>query len=131
MFKLHAKWIYTNMTKFASLKKIHMKLSLRKEISSWMIWDYSVIQQKLALTCPGLCRLIRSRTSSYAEQGIWSTANGKITLGYSSKSSAFPSDKDFKTCQQFESSIQWSYFSFKTILYELRKGNVMYLLPAR
>ena len=46
------------MTKFASLKKIHTKLSSWKEILSWMIWDFSIIQQKDALTCPGLYRLI-------------------------------------------------------------------------
>ena len=46
------------MTKFASLKKSTQKLSLTKEISIRMIWDFSVIQQKHALTCPGLYRLI-------------------------------------------------------------------------
>ena len=46
------------MTKFVSLKKSAQKWSSWKEILSWMIWDFSVIQQKHALTCPGLYRLI-------------------------------------------------------------------------
>ena len=45
------------MTKFESLKKSTQKWSLWKEILSWMIWDFSVIQQKHVLTCPGLYRL--------------------------------------------------------------------------
>ena len=39
-------------------KKSTQKLSWWKEILSWMIWDFSVIQQKHALTWPGLYRLI-------------------------------------------------------------------------
>ena len=46
------------MTKYASLKKSTLKWSPWKEILNWMIWDFSVIQQKHALTCPGLYRLI-------------------------------------------------------------------------
>ena len=46
------------MTKCASLKKVHTLLSSWKEILSWMILDFSVNQQKHALTCPGLYRLI-------------------------------------------------------------------------
>ena len=34
------------------------KLSLWKEILSWMIWDFSIIRQKHALTCPSLYGLI-------------------------------------------------------------------------
>ena len=55
MFKFRAKnlhEIWQNMT-----KKSTQKLSLRKEILSWMIWDFSV-QRKHFLTCPGLFRLI-------------------------------------------------------------------------
>ena len=37
-------------------KKSTQKLSLWKEILSWMIWDFSIIQQKHALTCPVLYR---------------------------------------------------------------------------
>ena len=39
-------------------KKSTQKLSSWKEILSWMIWDFSIIQQKHALTCLGLYRLI-------------------------------------------------------------------------
>ena len=56
---INAKKIYTKYeTKFASLKKFTRKLSSWKEILSWIIWDFSIIQQKHALTCPGLYRLI-------------------------------------------------------------------------
>ena len=40
------------------LKKSTQKLSSWKEILSWMVWDFSIVQQKHALTCPGFYRLI-------------------------------------------------------------------------
>ena len=47
------------MTKFASVKKnSSQKLSSWKEIWNWTIWNFSYIQQKHALTCPGLYRPI-------------------------------------------------------------------------
>ena len=46
------------MTKFASLTKINTKWSSWKEILKWIIQDFSVIQQKHTLTCPGLYGLI-------------------------------------------------------------------------
>ena len=46
------------MTKFGSLKKSTQKLSSWKEILSWIIWDFYIIHEKHALTCPGLYRLI-------------------------------------------------------------------------
>ena len=51
--KLHAKKHTLNMTKCGSLKKATPKLSSWKEILSLMIWAFSVIQQKHALTCLG------------------------------------------------------------------------------
>ena len=48
------------MTKFASFKKVHTKVVIVKRNDrerSRMIWDFSIIQQKDALTCPGLYRL--------------------------------------------------------------------------
>ena len=50
-----------NMTKFTSLKKIHTKIIIvqkKKKNLSRMIRVFSVIQQKNALTCPGLYKLI-------------------------------------------------------------------------
>ena len=46
------------MTNLHLWKKSTQKLPSWKEILSWMILDFSVIQQKHALTCPGLYRLI-------------------------------------------------------------------------
>ena len=49
------------MTKFASFKKVHTKVAIVKRNGrekSTMIWDFSIIQQKDALTCPGLYGLI-------------------------------------------------------------------------
>ena len=56
MFKHHAKKNPTlYMTKLASLKKIHKKIIIMKRN---LELNFSVIQQKHALICLGLCRLI-------------------------------------------------------------------------
>ena len=46
------------MAKFVSFKKSTHKLLSWKEILSWIIWDFSIIQQKHDLICLGLYRLI-------------------------------------------------------------------------
>ena len=55
---IHAKKIYTKYDKISIFEKNStQKLSFWKEILSWMIWDFSIIQQKHVLTFPGLDRL--------------------------------------------------------------------------
>ena len=58
MFKLHTKRSTLNMAKFASLKKVHTKIIMVKRNLELNDLRFSVIQQKHALTCPGLYRLI-------------------------------------------------------------------------
>ena len=56
---IHTKKIFTKYDKICIFeKKSTQKLSLWKEILNWMILDFSIIQRKHALTCPGLYRLI-------------------------------------------------------------------------
>ena len=56
---IHAKKIYTKFDKICIFeKKSTQKLPSWKEILSWMIWNFSIIHQKHALTCPSLYRHI-------------------------------------------------------------------------
>ena len=58
IFKLHAKKVHTIWQIFHLWKKIKRKLSSSKESLHWTIWNFSVIQKKHTLTCPGFYRLI-------------------------------------------------------------------------
>ena len=58
MFKLRAKKIYTKYDKIWIFEKNQHLNNHRGKKWSWMVWGFSVIQQKHALACPGLYRPI-------------------------------------------------------------------------
>ena len=58
MFKLHTKKSTLNMTKFASLKKVHTKIIMVKTNLELNDLGFFVTQQKHALTCQELYRLV-------------------------------------------------------------------------